>query len=313
MANIRISSAGDCPRRLLLEHKGAEGLPHWEGRTRAFEEGNIHEASILAWAAEFIPGGPWTLFDQQRTVKAAKNIPGHPDALATNDAEVVLFEAKALSKWAYQEFREKGVEVSHPQYRLQVQFYLHGLQKRRKHQIARAYLIVRNKETHKDRYWDHHWEEVAYDPAFCAKELERLQKLARLMDESGDIEPPYHPDTHWACAPKWCPFALHCHPVYEKPIMEIERKDGLADAVSRYMDLGDEIGALSAERELLKGVLQSNATDTPVLAGNYRFYMATGRRESFDTKLARKELAADVLARLLRVSEYKTLKIEEAM
>ena len=313
MANIRISAAGDCPRRLLLEAKGTEGLPHWSGRDRAFEEGHLHEASILEWAAQNIPGGPWTLFDRQRTVKAAKNIPGHPDALADNGSEVVLFEAKALSKWAYQEFREKGVEVSHPQYRLQVQLYLHGLQKRRKHQVAKAYLIVRNKETHKDRYWDHHWESVDYDPAFCAKELERLQKLAQLIDEGGDIEPPYHPDTHWMCAPKWCPFALLCHPNYQKPIAGAERRDDLADAVSRYMELSDEIGALTGERDALKALLQSTATDTPVLAGNYRFYMATGRRESFDTKLARKELAADVLARLLRITETKTLKIEEAM
>jgi hypothetical protein len=68
-----------------------------------------------------------------------------------------------------------------------------------------------------------------------------------------------------------------------------------------------------AERDAIKAMLGASATEMPTLAGGYRFYVAVSQRESLDTKLARKTLAPDVLNSLLRVTETRTLKIEEAM
>ena len=66
MSRIRVSSAGACPKRVQYEAWGIVGLPPWEGTERAFEEGNIHEASILKWAAEHLPGAPYVIHDEQK-------------------------------------------------------------------------------------------------------------------------------------------------------------------------------------------------------------------------------------------------------
>jgi len=65
---LRVSSAGACPRRIELEAWGIEGLPLWEGSERAFAEGNMHEQSILEWACENLPNGPYVLHSQQKEV-----------------------------------------------------------------------------------------------------------------------------------------------------------------------------------------------------------------------------------------------------
>ncbi len=106
---------------------------------------------------------------------------------------------------------------------------------------------------------------------------------------------------------------MECHPTYQPPIATAERNEDLLPTIARYMELGEEIKALESERNFIKGHLQTAAAGGDVLAGDWRVRMATIRRESFDTKLARKELATDVLARFLKVSEVTSLKIEEVL
>ena len=114
MTHIRISQAGACPRRLQLEAWGVDGLPPWEGSERAFAEGNLHESSILEWAAQNLPGGPYALSDQQREVVFKDEdciiAVGHIDAIATNDAgKKVLLEAKwPLESWFPGVKRKRG-------------------------------------------------------------------------------------------------------------------------------------------------------------------------------------------------------------
>jgi len=45
-----------------------------EGTERAFEEGNIHEASILRWAAENLPGAPYMMSRRKCLLKKEKRI-----------------------------------------------------------------------------------------------------------------------------------------------------------------------------------------------------------------------------------------------
>ena len=107
---IRASRAGSCPRQLYYEAWGFDGLPPWEGMTRAFAEGNLHEDSILEWACENIPGGPWLLTNQQKELMIDGWLPGHIDGLASNIGRTILLEAKCLARRAFQELRENGVQ-----------------------------------------------------------------------------------------------------------------------------------------------------------------------------------------------------------
>jgi len=212
---IRISSAGACPRRIQLEAWEVEGLPPWEGSERAFAEGNMHEQSILEWACENLPNGPYVLHSQQKEVTIFYHdkelLVGHIDGLATNNEGVtVLLEAKALAKRAFTEIREKGLREAHPQYFTQVQLYLYALG------LEKGYLIARNKDTPKTRFWDHHIEEVVYDAEFVEAELKRLEELVIKIEQGVEIEPPFNPEDNWQCRQPWCPYTEKCFPEYYK-------------------------------------------------------------------------------------------------
>ena len=311
MTHIRISQAGSCPRRLQLEAWGVEGLPPWEGSERAFAEGNLHEQSILEWAAHNLPGGPYTLVDQQKEVVIMDDgqkpvVVGHIDAVATNRAESVLLEAKCLAARGFQELREKGVKEAHPQYYTQVQLYLAAAG------LNRGYLVARNKETPRNRMWDMHYEEIIRDPAFVVAEIMRLKELIEKIEAHEDIDPPYTPETSWRCSPPWCPYTYHCHPEYQKAKAEVTDRSDLVTTVEMLQELNEEIKALEAFRDEIKAKLLEEANGGPVQAGRWLVQVLERRSERFDTKAARKELPADVLAKLLKVSTYKVLDVKEA-
>lgn len=310
MVTIRISKAGACPRRILLEARGVEGLPPWEGSERAFAEGRLHEPSILEWAAQNLPGGPYTLTCQQYEVWVGFLV-GHIDALARSKrGDAILLEAKCLSNRGFQEFREKGLRDSHPQYYTQVQLYLLGLRNAGS-RITDAYLVARNKETPKTRLWDHHYERIPFDETYAKAEAERLHDLARTIADGGDIHPPYNPDENWQCRPPWCPYTYHCHPGWSRPGQGVEAKDDLATLAARYIETSEEIAALEAEREELKQRLLTACNGSPVRAGAWIVRVEERRQERFDTKTARQLLEPPVLAQLLKVVTYKQLKVEE--
>ncbi|NPV80703.1 MAG: hypothetical protein HPY52_10585 [Firmicutes bacterium] len=313
---IRISSAGACPRRLQLEAWGVEGAPPTEYTLRAFEEGKIHEASILEWAAERLPGGPYTIAEQQREVTIELDwgrLVGHIDAIVINpnnlEEPASLLEAKCLSHRAFQELREKGVKMSHPQYYTQVQLYLHGIC--RGWTIRQAYLVARDKETPKNRLWDHTYEKITYDPYFVEVQLACLNELCYKIQEKIEIHPQFNPLEDWQCRPPYCPYTKLCWPDYAKPKAKAIVDDSLADVVEQYQTLGEEISDLEKAREELKARLLASIKDRPVMAGRWIAQKVERRQERFDTQLARKELPADVLAKLVKVDTYEQLKIEE--
>jgi len=196
VAYIRISQAGACPRRLQLEAWGVEGLPLWEGSERAFAEGNLHEPSILEWAEQNLPGGPYSIEERQKEVYLDNFLVGHIDGLGRpidKSFASFLVEAKCLAARGFQELREKGVREAHPQYYTQVQLYLAAIG------LNRAYLVARNKETPRNRMWDMHYEEIVHDPAFVTAEIARLKKLIAKIEAHEDIDSPYNPQDNWQC------------------------------------------------------------------------------------------------------------------
>lgn len=326
---IRISQAGACPRRIQLEAWGVEGEPLWEGSERAFAEGNLHEADILKWAAENLPGAPYSIFGQQTEVsieyKGKELLKGHIDGLAIPVAkrvdlegntvaeyknakdELILLEAKTLANRGFQELREKGVKEAHPQYYTQVQLYLHALG------LDKAFLVARNKETPKTRLWDHYYEEIHYDREFVEAELERLAELDAKIENHVEIDPPFSPEENWQCRRPWCPYAKLCHPEYyqQKKREEVITKEELANIVAEYNELSEEIKQLEEKQKELKEQLLASAQEKPVQAGQWLIKVEERRQERFDTKLARKELPQELLQKLLKVSTYQVLKIEE--
>ncbi len=326
---IRISQAGACPRRIQLEAWGVEGEPLWEGSERAFAEGNLHEADILRWASKNLPGGPYKLFktgDEQIEVKIYKNdrviLTGHPDGIAVpeetgieeyaeiflnpeNKKYAVLLEAKTLANRAFQEIRQKGVKEAHPQYYTQVQLYLNALK------LDKAYLVARNKETPKTRMWDHYYEEIQYDKDFVEAEIERLAELNEQIENHIEIDPPFHPDTHWQCRRPWCPYTSLCYPNWHKQKAEAIVREDLLDIIEEYNEISEEIKQLEERQKELKEQLFASAQEKPVQAGQWLIKVEERRQERFDTKLARQELPQELLQKLLKISTYQVLKIEE--
>jgi predicted phage-related endonuclease len=324
---IRISQAGACPRRIQLEAWGVEGEPLWEGSERAFAEGNLHETDILRWSSENLPNGPYAVFGQQTEVSIVKDgkeiLRGHIDGLAIpiakradlegntiaeyKDAkdEIILLEAKTLANRGFQELREKGVKEAHPQYYTQVQLYLHALG------LDKAYLIARNKETPKTRLWDHYYELIEYDKDFVEAEIERLAELNEQIENHIEIDPPFHPDTHWQCRRPWCPYTSLCYPNWHKQKAEAIVREDLLDIIEEYNEISEEIKQLEERQKELKEQLFASAQEKPVQAGQWLIKVEERRQERFDTKLARKELPQELLQKLLKVSTYQVLKIEE--
>lgn len=311
---IRVSSAGGCPRQLQFNMwnpvKADEEIP--ESSIRAFAEGNLHEDSILLWASEHAPGGPYVLHDQQKEVPIYYNdkllLLGHIDALATNPVteETVLFEAKALSRNFYLRMEYEGVFSASPKYYTQVQLYLHGLG------LEKAFLIARNKETPKDRFWDHYCEEIIYDPDFVQSELERLNDLQEKIIKHIEVPPPYKtPEESPECLTARCPYLELCFPDYVEPQVQPVPSEHLLDVVEEYNDLTQQIKELEKQRDALKEALMATAKDNPIKVGDYIVAVKQRQNERVDTKKARSVLPQDLLQQIIVVTTYQVLEVKK--
>lgn len=307
---IRASRAGSCPRQLYYEAWGFDGLPPWEGMKRAFAEGNLHEDSILEWACENIPGGPWLLTNQQKELMIDGWLPGHIDGLASNIGRTILLEAKCLARRAFQELRENGVQDAQPQYYTQMQLYLYGLNECG-FTVPAAYIVARNKETPRTRIWDHHYERVPVNLPYGARVASDMKRLIQQIQNKEEPPAAYHPDQDWNCRPPWCPYTYHCYPDYEKDVPEVTNKDELKLIVEEYMGLDEDIKELSKRRDELKAQIGSMAKQGDFRAGRWRIGYTERRRESFDGRTAREVLPVETLSKLLKVTTYQQLSIKE--
>jgi len=306
---FRISNAGACPRRLQLMAWGVQGAPVWEGTRRAFAEGHLHEQSILDWAAMNLPGGPYRITAAQMEVRVG-DLTGHIDALMVNAAGIVLAEAKTLAARAFRSLREKGVRESHPQYYDQVQLYMHGLQGIGM-DVRRAFLVARNKETPKNRLWDHHFQGVQYDRDYAMAKAEELHRLIDLTVHGQEVQPPYNPRENWQCRPPWCEYTATCHPDWHRQQPEARDTADLARVVAEYLEIREARAELErAEKELAER-LKAAATAGPVRAGAWIVELVERTRETVNAQAVRSMLGPEDLAAVLRVSTYKVLEIRE--
>jgi CRISPR/Cas system-associated exonuclease Cas4 (RecB family) len=302
---IRISQAGACPRRVELEAWGVEGEPFSEMTLRAFEEGNLHESSILKWASEQYD---LEITDQQREVKINDWLIGHIDAIGRKEGEKpILLEAKTLRRRAVQEMREKGLLASHYQYYVQVQLYLHVLSK--EEGITHAMLIARDKETPPIRLWEHHVEHINYDKEFAEQKIKELAEIQKAIEEGIEIDMPYHPDMDWQC--RWCPYLKRCYPDWRKKQEKAELRSDLTEIVEELISVQEARKELEAKEKELKEALLTTIDVGSVIAGKWTVTVEERRAERFDTTLARKTLPPEVVSSLLKVTTYKQLKIEE--
>lgn len=303
---IRISQAGQCPRRIQLQAWGVKGAPPWEGQERAFAEGNLHENSILEWACENLPGGPYKYSDDQLEVTLADGLlVGHIDGIGTNGDNRILLEAKCLARRGFQELREKGVKEAFPQYYTQVQLYLAGTG------LDMGYLVARNKETPRNRMWDMYYELIEADPVFVADTVGELIRIQVAIGKRIEIEPPYTPEDNWQCRPPWCEYSHLCHPDWNKPVEKALPKEELAPMVEEYQELQNQIKELTEQRNELRDALMATVKDNAIKAGRWLVEAQERRSERFDIKRARKELEPEFLQQFLNISTYKILCIRE--
>jgi hypothetical protein len=316
--NFRASHAGSCPRRIQLEAWGVEGLPPWEGMERAFAEGNMHERDILEWAAANISGGGWKLRGAQKSIIISQCelfvLTGHIDAqLFAKGKGRHLLEAKALAKRGYQELVRTGeVRVAHPQYYDQVQLYLHGLQHYPQDKAEDAYLVARDKDTPKNKMWNHYVEYIKYDPCYVDEIIVGLYYLACAIRDNEPIRPPYNPDEDWRCRPPWCPYTYECYPGYKRAADEVAEARELLPDVERYQELSEVMKDVKDEKDSLNQKIKDSLTDGEFMVGNYIVKVATQRDERVDSKKVRELVDPLLLPQLLKIGEKRVLGITGA-
>jgi CRISPR/Cas system-associated exonuclease Cas4 (RecB family) len=216
---FRVSSIGGCPRKIYLQATGRESEPFTEKTLRAFHEGNVHENSIIAWAADNLPGAPYQIITKDRKgwqlrikipITPDLYLTGHVDAVGYADSTEIgwnkwfLFEAKNLGNISRME--KASVNEVHPQYYSQVQLYMHGLG------LGQCWFIAQHKDTPKTRLYDYYYEQILYDPVFVSEELMRVRKLVNTILDGKEIQPPFTPKTDWHCKREYCGYSVICHP-----------------------------------------------------------------------------------------------------
>lgn len=216
---FRVSSIGGCPRKIYLQAIGIEPEPFTEKTLRAFHEGNVHESTIIAWAAENLPGAPYQVITSDRKgwqlrikipITPDLHLTGHVDAVGYADSTEIgwnkwyLFEAKNLGDIS--RLHKSGVNETYPQYYVQAQLYMHGLG------LGQAWFIAQWKDTPKTRMYEYYYEQIIYDPIFVSEELLRIRKLVNIIIDGKEIKPPFTPKTSWRCKPEYCGFSEVCHP-----------------------------------------------------------------------------------------------------
>ena len=312
--SIRASQSGNCPRRFQLAAQGVSGLPPWEGMERAYAEGNMHERDILDWAAANIEGGGWKVTAKQKELLIHEDntlrITGHIDGeLTAKNKGRYLVECKALSRRGYQELVRNGVAVAHPQYMAQVQLYLHGTQFYPWAKTNTAFLVARDKETPRNRLWDHYVERIPYDPEAAIAIIEGLAEIALNIIEGREIDPPYNPEDDWRCRPPWCPYTYVCHPGYRREVETVKKADELATLVNRRQEIDAQLQELKKEHEEITEIIKASLDDGEYAVGDWMVTIKTSVAERIDTKLVRSLIDPELLPQVLKITQQRSLRI----
>ena len=311
-AHFRASHAGICPRRLQHEVWGTEEAKPWEGTERAFYDGRMHEASILEYAAQRYDGGGWKVRLAQKEMRLESTkcvVTGHIDGVLWRPGERVLVEAKALSRRGFIELRQTGVLAAQPQYYTQVQLYLAMLQGTR-WKTDGALLVYRNRETPRNRMYDHGWEEIIYDPDYVRQILESLDWLAEQTRRGNLVNVAYHPDNTWRCRPPWCPYTQACWPGWMRRREQAQERTEYLPLVERRQELQGAINEAKRELDDINEQLKDGLDEGTYQIGKWTLEVQIRRQERVNARRVREVVSPDLLPSLITVSEYKVLNVE---
>ncbi len=309
---IRMSEAGGCERAIWYRYNGYE--PQFTPRIqRAIEDGNIHEQYILDWASQNLPGAPYAFVDQQVEVFVNKILSGHYDALMRNEENLVIVEAKALSRQSFLEFKNKPIDVAFRRYYIQTLLYMYASN------IKLGYIVARNVDTPKEMPYEHWYVELRLDEHkhVIERELERLKNLKFKLDLGEEIERPFNPSTDTIC--KYCPFLTYCATKEEINNIDVATlidDEEFVKIVERYAELKNDIAALENEKKeleneanKLKELIEARVTNTAVVK-NYLVEVKEIISERVDTKKVKQLLSQEVLKDVLITTSYKKINIK---
>jgi hypothetical protein len=311
MSNLRVSSVGgSCLKKIQLEYKGAEPT-YSDYILKAFEDGNMHEPSVIRWFEQKYNTTVGFKGENQLTLRINDYLTGHPDGYIPNlpdDKNSYLLECKALRQRAIFELRAQGLQKSHPHYYTQVQIYMYGMLKEG-YPLIGCYFVARNKEKFVNGEYDTYVEIVPYNEEFVEATLQEVeQKYAVAIGE--DIEPPMHPNDNWEC--RYCGYLHICHPLWSPPKKESTIKDlDLESKIVRLKEIQIQRQLLEAEeKELKEAVLSATSVGTTNIS-NYIVKVTEVRSERLDTKAIKSFIPPDKFSQFVKQSTYKRLTISE--
>lgn len=209
---------------------------------RSFEDGKIHEPSIIEFAAE-----RYGIENYRTQVEGKIELDG---AIITGTADAVsdrcVIEAKFIRRRAITNILE---EERH-QYWLQVQTYLNMLN------IDTGVLVMRDKDTPKNQRYNHYIKETKKDPEGYFEEIGSILKNLK--------EPKPPEEGYWLCSPNWCGFYHDCE--YKNPFeeemkikseSESEKLTELEELVNLYREISEEASSYITKKQKLAGDIKA--------------------------------------------------------
>jgi hypothetical protein len=334
---ISVSSAGTCPRRIIFEKGLGIKQEETDRMKRLFFDGHLHEESILQWAVENIPdikGG--TTADYQREVKIPINTDtdfifyGKIDGIAYTPAPVLL-EAKTTNGYKFLRMQKYGILKEAPTYFVQVQLYMHGLRLEGL-DIDRAYIVVRNMDTPRDRFYEHYWERIDYDEHAIREYIREALKIEELYtiakEWNGTLEDflaKYHdmlPPTFgnpYITPCSWCHLKHICYPDAEEEETEIFFDMDIEEAIEKLEMLQEEYNeqgkALKKQIDALKKqIIQMLGAGKSYRYGEKIYMVKQVHSSSVDTKAVRKllEEQPELAKQVLKEVVYEKLVVQQS-
>jgi CRISPR/Cas system-associated exonuclease Cas4 (RecB family) len=312
MLYLRASSiGGSCKRKIQLEYRGEEAI-FSDYILKAFEDGNMHEPSVIKWFEKKYNTKVAFTGENQLTLMITPYLRGHPDGFITcmpENGKSFLLECKALRQRAVYELRDKGVKKSHPHYYMQIQLYMYGL-KQIEYPVSGCYFVARNKEKFVNGEYDTHVEIVDYDSNFVELALKDIEELHKQISSSETLPALFTPEVNWEC--KYCGYLHVCHPNWA-PQKMVNTDSNLELEVKLYelKNIQAQKQALEEkEKEIRESLLQTLPVGTTQIAG-YVVKIQDVKTERFDTKAIRSYIPPEKLSEFIKCSSYKKMTVSE--
>lgn len=299
---MRVSSiGGSCIKKIQLEDQKVEAK-FSDLILRAFEDGNMHEPSIIKqFEQDYEKTVSYTGEWQMEVWVVPDVLKGHPDGVIVE--ENALVECKALRKKGIFELRKKGVKESHPQYYTQIQLYMFACK------LSKCYFVARDKDTPTMKQYEQYVEVVEYDSDFVKEFLVKFNKIQEQIKQ--EIEPPLNPTDNWEC--RYCGYAYVCHPNHthqKRAPNEIDDPE-LEKNVFRYQELSELIRDLEAEKDMIKEILMASLPIGTTAIDNYSIIVSQVDTKKLDAKKLEEEFGKDILDQMYKVTSYKKLMVKE--